>query len=104
MARERTKNRFGLRRQSRVSSFRSGCMLYVPLPVPTVSELVRPTEVALKIDEIDQKNRRGWSVVMQVVRKESPSPISWHAGGMVMVSFRRRLGLGTCSSRSSLTG
>jgi hypothetical protein len=58
-------------------------MLYVPLPVPTVSELVRPTEVALKIDEIDQKNRRGWSIVMQVVRKESPSPISWHAGGMV---------------------
>ena len=30
-----------------------------------LSELIRPTEVALEIDDLDQNSRRGWSVVVQ---------------------------------------
>ena len=34
-------------------------------PYGVLSELVRPTDVALQIDELDQHHRTGWSVLVQ---------------------------------------
>lgn len=46
-------------------AWHEGTVIFRTSPYGVLSELVRPTEVALEIDEIDQKNRRGWSVVVQ---------------------------------------
>ena len=34
-------------------------------PYGPLSELIRPTDVALEVDELDQQRRSGWSVVVQ---------------------------------------
>jgi nitroimidazol reductase NimA-like FMN-containing flavoprotein (pyridoxamine 5'-phosphate oxidase superfamily) len=34
-------------------------------PYGVLSELIRPTDVAMEIDELDQERRQGWSVVVQ---------------------------------------
>ena len=38
-----------------------------------LSELIRPTDVALEIDELDQDRRRGWSVVVKAGHRVWPS-------------------------------
>jgi uncharacterized protein len=52
-----------------------------------LSELIRPTEVALEIDEIDQRNHGGWSVVVQGRAQGVAEPEQlenmWAAGGVV---------------------
>jgi nitroimidazol reductase NimA-like FMN-containing flavoprotein (pyridoxamine 5'-phosphate oxidase superfamily) len=46
-------------------AWHEGTIIFRTSPYGVLSELIRPTEVALEIDEIDQKNHRGWSVVVQ---------------------------------------
>jgi hypothetical protein len=50
-------------------------------------ELVRPTEVAMEIDELDQNTRRGWSVVVQGRAQGVAEPDQlvrlWTVGGVV---------------------
>jgi nitroimidazol reductase NimA-like FMN-containing flavoprotein (pyridoxamine 5'-phosphate oxidase superfamily) len=42
-----------------------GTIIFRTSPHGLLSELVRPTDVALEIDELDQQSRQGWSVVVQ---------------------------------------
>jgi nitroimidazol reductase NimA-like FMN-containing flavoprotein (pyridoxamine 5'-phosphate oxidase superfamily) len=46
-------------------AWHEGTIIFRTSPYGVLSELIRPTEVALEIDEIDQNNHRGWSVVVQ---------------------------------------
>jgi nitroimidazol reductase NimA-like FMN-containing flavoprotein (pyridoxamine 5'-phosphate oxidase superfamily) len=46
-------------------AWHDGTIIFRTSPYGVLSELIRPTEVALEIDELDQNNRRGWSVVVQ---------------------------------------
>lgn len=46
-------------------AWHEGTIIFRTSPHGVLSELIRPTEVAMEIDEIDQKTRRGWSVVVQ---------------------------------------
>jgi nitroimidazol reductase NimA-like FMN-containing flavoprotein (pyridoxamine 5'-phosphate oxidase superfamily) len=52
-----------------------------------LSELIRPTDVALEIDELDEKNRRGWTVVVhgraQGVAEPAQLVRTWTVGGVV---------------------
>jgi hypothetical protein len=41
-----------------------GTIIFRTSPHGVLSELVRPTDVALEIDELDQERRHGWSVVV----------------------------------------
>jgi nitroimidazol reductase NimA-like FMN-containing flavoprotein (pyridoxamine 5'-phosphate oxidase superfamily) len=43
----------------------NGTIIFRTSPYGVLSELVRPTVVALEIDELDPEGRRGWSVVVQ---------------------------------------
>jgi nitroimidazol reductase NimA-like FMN-containing flavoprotein (pyridoxamine 5'-phosphate oxidase superfamily) len=56
-------------------------------PYGVLSELVRPTDVAMEIDELDQKNRQGWSVVVQGRAQGVAEPDQlvrmWTVGGVV---------------------
>jgi nitroimidazol reductase NimA-like FMN-containing flavoprotein (pyridoxamine 5'-phosphate oxidase superfamily) len=56
-------------------------------PYGVLSELIRPTEVALEIDELDQNNHRGWSVVVhgraQGVAEPDQLVRLWTVGGVV---------------------
>jgi uncharacterized protein len=42
-----------------------GTIIFRTSPHGVLSELVRPTGVALEIDELDPESRRGWSVLVQ---------------------------------------
>jgi uncharacterized protein len=42
-----------------------GTIIFRTSPYGVLSELVRPTDVALEIDELDQESRQAWSVVVQ---------------------------------------
>lgn len=42
-----------------------GTIIFRTSPYGVLSELVRPTDVALEIDELDPEGPRGWSVVVQ---------------------------------------
>ena len=42
-----------------------GTVIFRTSPYGVLSELVRPTDVALEIDELDPEGRQGWSVVVQ---------------------------------------
>lgn len=46
-------------------AWHEGTIIFRTSPYGVLSELVRPTDVALEIDELDQDSRRGWSVVVQ---------------------------------------
>jgi uncharacterized protein len=46
-------------------AWHEGTIIFRTSPYGMLSELIRPTEVAFEIDDIDQKNHRGWSVVVQ---------------------------------------
>lgn len=64
-----------------------GTIIFRTSPYGVLSELIRPTEVALEIDEIDQRNHGGWSVVVQGRAQGVAEPEQlenmWAAGGVV---------------------
>jgi uncharacterized protein len=64
-----------------------GTIIFRTSPYGVLSELIRPTEVALEIDELDQNNRRGWSVVVkgraQGVAEPDRLVRLWTVGGVV---------------------
>jgi nitroimidazol reductase NimA-like FMN-containing flavoprotein (pyridoxamine 5'-phosphate oxidase superfamily) len=45
--------------------FHEGRVVFRTSPYGPMSELIRPAEVALEIDELDLQRRAGWSVVVQ---------------------------------------
>jgi uncharacterized protein len=64
-----------------------GTIIFRTSPYGVLSELVRPTDVALEIDELDQDSRRGWSVVVQGRAQGVAEPDQlvrmWTVGGVV---------------------
>jgi uncharacterized protein len=68
-------------------AWHDGTIIFRTSPYGVLSELIRPTEVALEIDELDQKNRRGWSVVVhgraQGVAEPDELVRMWTVGGVV---------------------
>jgi nitroimidazol reductase NimA-like FMN-containing flavoprotein (pyridoxamine 5'-phosphate oxidase superfamily) len=46
-------------------AWHQGVIIFRTSPYGVLSELIRPTAVAFEVDELDQVNRRGWSVVVQ---------------------------------------
>ena len=68
-------------------AWHDGTIIFRTSPYGLLSELIRPTEVALEIDELDQKNRRGWSVVVhgraQGVAEPDQLVRMWTVGGVV---------------------
>jgi uncharacterized protein len=68
-------------------AWHEGTIIFRTSPYGVLSELIRPTEVALEIDEIDQNNHRGWSVVVQGRAQGVAGPDQlarmWTAGGVV---------------------
>lgn len=45
-------------------AYHEGAVVFRTSPYGVLSELVRPTEVAMEIDGLDQRHRIGWSVVV----------------------------------------
>ena len=68
-------------------AWHEGTIIFRTSPYGVLSELVRPTDVALEIDELDQDSRRGWSVVVQGRARALQNPISWYACGQLAASF-----------------
>jgi uncharacterized protein len=68
-------------------AWHEGTIIFRTSPYGVLSELIRPTEVALEIDELDQKTRRGWSVVVQGRAQGVAEPDQlvrmWTVGGVV---------------------
>jgi len=68
-------------------AWHDGTIIFRTSPYSVLSELVRPTEVALEIDDLDQNSRRGWSVVVQGRAQGVAEPDQlgriWTAGGVV---------------------
>jgi uncharacterized protein len=64
-----------------------GTIIFRTSPYGVLSELVRPTDVALEIDELHQESRRGWSVVVQGRAQGVAEPDQlvrmWTVGGVV---------------------
>jgi uncharacterized protein len=64
-----------------------GTIIFRTSPYGVLSELVRPTDVALEIDELDQESRQGWSVVVQGHAQGVAEPDQlvrmWTVGGVV---------------------
>jgi uncharacterized protein len=64
-----------------------GTIIFRTSPYGVLSELIRPTDVALEIDELDQESRRGWSVVVQGRAQGVAEPAQlvrmWTVGGLV---------------------
>jgi uncharacterized protein len=46
-------------------AWHDGTIIFRTSPYGVLSELVRPTDIALEIDQLDQESRQGWSVVVQ---------------------------------------
>ena len=68
-------------------AWHEGTIIFRTSPYGVLSELVRPTDVALEIDEVDQDSRRGWSVVVQGRARGVAEPDQlvrmWTVGGVV---------------------
>jgi uncharacterized protein len=64
-----------------------GTIIFRTSPYGVLSELIRPTEVAMEIDELDQESRQGWSVVVQGRAQGVAEPDQlvrmWTVGGVV---------------------
>jgi uncharacterized protein len=64
-----------------------GTIIFRTSPYGVLSELVRPTDVAMEIDELDQESRGGWSVVVQGRAQGVAEPDHlvrmWTVGGVV---------------------
>jgi uncharacterized protein len=68
-------------------AWHDGTIIFRTSPYGVLSELVRPTDVAVEIDELDQESRQGWSVVVQGRAKGVAEPDQlvgmWTVGGVV---------------------
>jgi nitroimidazol reductase NimA-like FMN-containing flavoprotein (pyridoxamine 5'-phosphate oxidase superfamily) len=68
-------------------AWHDGTIIFRTSPYGVLSELVRPTDVALEIDELDQQSRQGWSVVVQGRAQGVAEPDQlvrmWTVGGVV---------------------
>ena len=68
-------------------AYHEGTIIFRTSPYGVLSELVRPTDVALEIDELDQQSRQGWSVVVQGRAQGIAEPDQlvrmWTVGGVV---------------------
>ena len=68
-------------------AWHEGTIIFRTSPYGVLSELIRPTEVALEINDLDQKTRRGWSVVVQGRAQGVAEPDQlvqmWTVGGVV---------------------
>jgi uncharacterized protein len=68
-------------------AWHEGTIIFRTSPYGVLSELIRPTEVALEIDELDQRTHQGWSVVVQGRAQGVAEPDElvrmWAAGGVV---------------------
>ena len=68
-------------------AWHEGTIIFRTSPYGVLSELIRPTEVALEIDDLDQKTRQGWSVVVQGRAQGVAEPDQlvkmWTVGGVV---------------------
>ena len=68
-------------------AYHDGTIIFRTSPYGVLSELVRPTDVALEIDELDQESRQGWSVVVQGRAQGIAEPDQlvrmWTVGGVV---------------------
>jgi nitroimidazol reductase NimA-like FMN-containing flavoprotein (pyridoxamine 5'-phosphate oxidase superfamily) len=68
-------------------AWHDGTIIFRTSPHGVLSELVRPTDVALEIDELDPDSRRGWSVVVhgraQGVAEPDQLVRMWTVGGVV---------------------
>ena len=69
-----------------------GLIYFRTSPYSILSELLRPTPIALEVDELDQRTRTGWSVVVhgqsravaepaEVTRLWANDPVPWAPGG-----------------------
>ena len=54
--------------------FRSDLAYFRTTPHGILSELVRPTGVALEVDDLDHRTRTGWSVVVQGLARGVAAP------------------------------
>lgn len=68
-------------------AYHDGTIIFRTSPYGVLSELVRPTDVALEIDELDQESRQAWSVVVQGRAQGVAEPDQlvrmWAVGGVV---------------------
>ena len=68
-------------------AYHDGTIIFRTSPYGVLSELVRPTDVALEIDELDQESRQGWSVLVQGRAQGIAEPDQlvrmWAVGGVV---------------------
>jgi uncharacterized protein len=68
-------------------AYHDGTIIFRTSPYGVLSELVRPTDVALEIDELDQESRQAWSVVAQGRAQGVAEPDQlvrmWAVGGVV---------------------
>ena len=64
-------------------AYHDGTIIFRTSPYGVLSELVRPTDVALEIDELDQESRQVWSVVVQGIAEPDQLVRMWAVGGVV---------------------
>jgi uncharacterized protein len=68
-------------------AWHDGTIIFRTSPYGVLSELVRPTDIALEIDQLDQESRQGWSVVVQGRAQGVAEPDQlvrmWTVGGVV---------------------
>jgi nitroimidazol reductase NimA-like FMN-containing flavoprotein (pyridoxamine 5'-phosphate oxidase superfamily) len=54
--------------------FRSGAVFFRTSPQGILSELMRPTDVALEVDDLDHNKRTGWTVIVYGRAKAVAAP------------------------------
>lgn len=64
-------------------AYHDGTIIFRTSPYGVLSELVRPTDVALEIDELDQESRQVWNVVVQGIAEPDQLVRMWAVGGVV---------------------
>jgi nitroimidazol reductase NimA-like FMN-containing flavoprotein (pyridoxamine 5'-phosphate oxidase superfamily) len=64
-----------------------GTVIFRTSPYGVLSELIRPTDVAFEVDDLDQNHHRGWSVVVhgraEAVADSGDLARMWAVGGVV---------------------
>ena len=80
--------------------YRNGSVIFRTSPVGPLAELVRRTSVAFEIDEIDEQNKSGWSVLVLGFAEAMAHTICSHRPGRP-ARCPGRTEFGTCLSRSS---
>lgn len=67
--------------------YRDECVVFRTSPYGVISELIRPTDVALQIDGLDEQHRSGWSVLVQGRAEAVAEPADlvnlWTVDGLV---------------------